>query len=234
MLGKKRKNQWKNQNLLGNPLTFWLSVSLSGSIVNALGRPIGRFITSASQWPESPKRCQNAQGDDPVSLALTCLAFAGEYVIDAETNQERVFTNVDWYACSCKLLQDRHKRLHRSIRAESLQANHYMIWQSCVCVFVRVLECAGRFVWHEAGGGTSSITQWFNSQTIWNPLECVFLDVSLLLIILPFFSEQLLKLQHNSQYYILSLPCLAFSLYLCHLWNKCAWTGYGQTAFHLG
>lgn len=30
---------------------------------------------------------QNARGDDPVSLALTCLVLAGEHVIDAETNQ---------------------------------------------------------------------------------------------------------------------------------------------------
>lgn len=44
---------------------------------------------------------QNARGDDPVSLALTCWVLAGECVIDAETNQQcfrvlSVFAAVDW------------------------------------------------------------------------------------------------------------------------------------------
>lgn len=82
---------------------------------------------------------QNARGDDPVSLALTCLVLAGEYVIDAETIQGcftvlSVFADADWYACGCESLQDRHKRLHRSMRVESLRANHYMIRRSRVCV----------------------------------------------------------------------------------------------------
>lgn len=77
--------------------------------------------------PNHQSGCQTARGVDPISLVLTCLVFAGEYVIDAETNRECVFADVHWYACGCELLQDKNQRLHRSIRAESLQANYYTI-----------------------------------------------------------------------------------------------------------
>lgn len=58
---------------------------------------------------------------------------------------------------------------------------------------------------------------------------CLSGHFSLLLIILPFFPQQLPKLQHNSQYYILFIPRLVFARYLCHLHHTVClnwlWTG---------
>lgn len=147
---------------------------------------------------------QNARGDDPVSLALTCLVLAGEYVIDAETIQGcftvlSVFADADWYACGCESLQDRHKRLH-----VAWELNHYgqiITWSGgavcvCVCVCERVCLRMRRQVCLTWGRRRHinhfTVIQFTNNVNHFG--MCLSGHSSLLLIILPFFSRTITQI----------------------------------------